>query len=89
MSDIVERFIRGECTWEEALTDGSVYEELVRERGGHTVRCDYASCHYAVHTGSAERAQAAYAEHLRTDARHTGGEWIDRDGRARKGLEEP
>lgn len=53
----------------------------------HAVRCDTEGCGWAVHTGSPGASQAAYGEHLRTDPRHTGGEWIDRDGRTRRGLE--
>ncbi|WP_327139282.1 hypothetical protein [Nocardia sp. NBC_01327] len=53
----------------------------------YTVRCETAACRWAVHAGTPEKAQADYAEHLRTSPRHTGGKWIDRDGRERRGLE--
>lgn len=53
----------------------------------HAVRCETEGCGWAVHTGSPRASRAAYEEHLRTDPRHTGGEWIDRDGRTRRGLE--
>lgn len=53
----------------------------------HSVRCQTEGCHWAMHTGDPDRAAAAYDEHLRTSARHTGGLWIDRDGRQRRGLE--
>lgn len=55
----------------------------------HSRRCEAEGCRWAVHVGSDEAAQAAYDKHRRTDARHTGGVWIDRDGRERRGLEPP
>lgn len=53
----------------------------------HSVPCEVEGCHFTIHAGSPEQAQVAYAEHVRTDPRHTGGEWIDRDGREWRGLE--
>lgn len=52
-----------------------------------TVRCDTEGCLWAIHTRDPEAARSAYGEHLRSDARHTGREWIDRDGQLWRGLE--
>lgn len=60
---------------------------FVAEVARHAVRCASEGCHYTVHAYSLERAQEDCEEHLRTDPRHTGREWIDRDERERRGLE--
>jgi len=75
------------CIEDERLITG--VSQAVADAGGlkHSRRCETEGCRWAVHTGSEDGAQVAFDKHLRTDPRHTGGEWIDRDGRLRRGLE--
>lgn len=55
--------------------------------GTHRLECpDYPRCYYAVASKDLARCEADMADHLANDARHTGGEWTDRDGRERVGL---
>ncbi|MFI6368690.1 hypothetical protein ACIBG0_38910 [Nocardia sp. NPDC050630] len=54
----------------------------------HSQRCGTEGCHWAIHAGDELKAQSEYEKHLRTDPRHTGQEWIDRDGYLRRGLTE-
>jgi len=51
------------------------------------IRCETDGCDWGVSTPTASVSQRHYEEHLRTDPRHTNGEWIDRDGRERRGLD--
>jgi hypothetical protein len=51
------------------------------------VQCpDFPRCEYAVTAGSSWPAEHRMADHIAHDPRHTGGEWIDRDGRSRVGF---
>lgn len=59
-----------------------------QQLGATRVECPaYPRCYYAVITKDSEEAEAMMTEHLATDPRHTGGEWIDRDGNTRIGLD--
>ncbi len=51
------------------------------------IACETDGCDWAVHAEIGTAALDAYARHLSTDPRHRNGEWIDRDGRERRGLE--
>lgn len=50
------------------------------------VPCPVKGCHWATYVRSDESSAPRLAEHLRTDPRHTNGEWIDRNGNERVGL---
>lgn len=54
-----------------------------------TRRCETHGCDYIVVAADQETVDAEYAKHLATDPRHTDSEWTDRDGRTRRGLEQP
>jgi hypothetical protein len=51
------------------------------------IQCPHCpECHYAVTSKDRAKGEARMAEHLATDARHTGSAWIDRNGNERIGL---
>lgn len=48
--------------------------------------CPDSRCRWTI-TTSQDKAEQAVADHLAVDARHTGGSWVDRDGRERVGFD--
>lgn len=72
------------CIEDERLIIGITNAIAEAAQLSYSRRCETDGCRWAVHVADEQRAQAEYDKHLRTDPRHTGGEWIDRDGSLRR-----